>query len=154
MNVKQERFANEYIIDYNATRAYIKAYNLTKDQEHHASVNGSKLLANTDIKAFILDTQRKRAENSGITAEFVLNGLRENHIKCSREEELTDKQGKGIGVYKFDANGSNKALELLGKHLQLFTDKVLTENINTNIEIKNMSDNEINDELKRLNMNE
>lgn len=154
MTPKQILFINEYIIDYNATRAYIKAYNLTKDQEHHAAVNGNKLLSNTDIKAKIEAAQRKRAENSGITAEFVLNGLKENHIKCSREVELTDKQGEGIGVYKFDSTGSNKALELLGKHLQLFTDKLVTENININKDISKMSDNEINEELKRLEMNE
>jgi phage terminase small subunit len=94
-----------------------------------------------------------RTKNLGITAEFVLGGLKEIAIKCSKEEELTDKNGKSIGKFKLDSAGSNKAYELLGKHLKLFTEKIETENININHEVSKMSDNEILEELKQLEMN-
>jgi phage terminase small subunit len=154
MTPKQLIFIDEYIIDYNATRAYKVAYGIEKTTDGTARTEGCRLLANPNIKAKIDAAQKKRAENSGITAEFVLNGLKDLAIKCSKEIELTDKQGNKIGVFKLDSSGATKSYELLGKHLQLFTDKIVTENINKNIEIKEMSDNEIKEELKRLEMNE
>ena len=45
---RQKRFADEYMLDMNATRAYRAAYpNITSDNA--AAVNGSKLLINTKV---------------------------------------------------------------------------------------------------------
>ena len=49
---KQKRFCEEYLIDLNATRAYKAVYKNCKKDES-ARVNGSKLLTNTNIKAYI-----------------------------------------------------------------------------------------------------
>lgn len=46
MTEKQKIFADEYLIDLNATRAYLVAYPRVKN-ENTAAVNGSKLLRNT-----------------------------------------------------------------------------------------------------------
>lgn len=43
MTEKQKIFADEYLIDLNATRAYLVAYPRVKN-ENTAAVNGSKLL--------------------------------------------------------------------------------------------------------------
>ena len=52
MTEKQKIFADEYIICLNATQAYKKAYpNIKKDKV--AQVNGSRLLSNAMIKAYI-----------------------------------------------------------------------------------------------------
>ena len=52
MTEKQKIFADEYIIELNATKAYKKAYpNVKKDKV--AQVNGSRLLSNAMIKAYI-----------------------------------------------------------------------------------------------------
>ena len=52
MTEKQKIFADEYIICLNATQAYKKAYpNIKKDEV--ARANGSRLLANANIKAYI-----------------------------------------------------------------------------------------------------
>ena len=52
MTEKQKIFADEYIIDLNATRAYKAAYpNVKKDGA--ARTNGSKLLTNANVKAYI-----------------------------------------------------------------------------------------------------
>jgi phage terminase small subunit len=49
---KQKRFADEYLIDCNATRAYKVAYpNVKKDET--ARVNGSRLLTNANVKNYI-----------------------------------------------------------------------------------------------------
>ena len=52
MTEKQKIFADEYIICLNATQAYKKAYpNIKKDEV--ARANGSRLLANANVKAYI-----------------------------------------------------------------------------------------------------
>ena len=50
---KQKIFCHEYVVDWNATRAYKKAYLLDDDKDNHAAVNGNKLLSNTKIKQYI-----------------------------------------------------------------------------------------------------
>lgn len=48
----QKIFADEYLIDLNATRAYKTAYkNIKKDET--AAVNGSRLLRNAKVKKYI-----------------------------------------------------------------------------------------------------
>ena len=48
---KQKIFADEYLIDLNATRAYKVAYPSCKKDEA-AAVNGSKLLRNTKVAEY------------------------------------------------------------------------------------------------------
>ena len=58
MTPKQRRFAEEYMIDRNATRAYKAAYPSCK-KDHSARTNGGKLLTNTDIKQYIAEKTEK-----------------------------------------------------------------------------------------------
>ena len=55
--------------------------------------------------------------------------------------ERVDGEQKDTGEFKFEHSGANKSLELLGKHLGLFTDKI--ENKHT-IDLSNLSDDELN----------
>jgi phage terminase small subunit len=150
---KQELFIYEYMIDYNGTRAYKKVYNIGDDRDETARVNASKLLSTPNIKAILEEKKAERTKNLGITAEFVLNGLKTNAIKCSAAEEIFDKNGNSTGKYKIDSSGSNKAFELLGKHLKLFTERIETVNTNINQEVSKMSDIEIEKELNDIEMN-
>ena len=52
MTDKQRKFADEYLIDCNATRAYKAAYPHVKNDQV-AKVNGSRLLTNANLKAYI-----------------------------------------------------------------------------------------------------
>ena len=52
MTDRQRRFADEYLIDCNATRAYKAAYPSVKKDEA-ARVNASRLLSNANIRAYI-----------------------------------------------------------------------------------------------------
>ena len=51
MTEKQKIFADEYLIDLNATRAYRVAYPSVKKEES-AAVNGSKLLRNAKVAEY------------------------------------------------------------------------------------------------------
>lgn len=126
---KQMIFANEYLIDLNATRAYKKAYpNVKKDSV--AAANGNRLLRNAKVKNYI-DEQLKKIEDESIAdaAEVMkyLTAVMRNELT----EEVVVVEGEGEGcssarVVKKDmsAKDRNKAAELLGKRYRLFTKKI------------------------------
>ena len=126
---KQMIFANEYLVDLNATRAYKKAYpNVKKDSV--AAQAGSRLLRNVKVKNYI-DEQLKKIEDERIAdaAEVMkyLTAVMRNEIT----EEVVVVEGEGDGcssarIVKKDisAKDRNKAAELLGKRYRLFVDKV------------------------------
>ncbi|MDY6229150.1 MAG: terminase small subunit [Clostridium sp.] len=134
---KQFIFANEYLVDLNATRAYKKAYpNVKKDSVAKAAA--SRLLTNVNLKNYI-DEQLKKIEDESIAdaAEVMkyLTAVMRNELT----EEVVVVEGDGEGcssarIVKKDisAKDRNKAAELLGKRYRLFVDKVEAD-INANV---------------------
>ena len=144
MTEKQKIFADEYLIDLNATRAYRKAYPSVKKDETAAQA-GSRMLRNVKVAEYIAERMQARQERTEITQDRVLEelaaiafaratdyaevkddqvfitdtaGLSENQIKAI----AGIKQGKfGIEV---KLNDKEKALELLGRHLGMFKERV------------------------------
>lgn len=134
---KQMIFANEYLVDLNATRAYKKAYpNVKKDNV--AAVNGNRLLRNAKIKKYIDEQLEKMKSESIASAEEVLKYLTKG-MRMELEEEVVVTEN--IGDYmseaklvkkKISIKDANKCAELLGKRYRLFVDKVEAD-VNTNI---------------------
>ena len=77
----------------------------------------------------------KRAQKVEITSESILNDILEVKDRCMQKVEPITYKSNGeeyeTGEYKFEHTGALKALELLGKHLKLFTER--TENVTHNI---------------------
>lgn len=71
---KQQMFCDEYLIDLNATRAYKAAYENCKTDEA-AAVNGSRLLRNAKVKAYIDERMKEREKRTEITQDKVLKEL-------------------------------------------------------------------------------
>lgn len=69
LTAKQQRFAEEYLVDLNATQAAIRA----GYSERTANEQGNRLLANASVQAVISEGQAKRSERTQITADMVLN---------------------------------------------------------------------------------
>lgn len=98
-------FVDEYCIDRNGKQAAIRAGYSPKTAEQQAS----RLLSNVKLQEAI-EAKLKRIEvKAEVSAEWVLKELIDNA-----------KMAKEMG----DLNPANKALELIGKHLGMFTDKV------------------------------
>ena len=74
MTDAQKRFCNEYLIDFNATRAYKVAYKRCKS-ELTARTNASKLLTNTNIQKYISEKQKEIEKRTEITQDKIIQEL-------------------------------------------------------------------------------
>lgn len=129
MTDRQQKFADEYLIDCNATRAYKAAYpNVRKDST--AAQAGSRLLRNVNVSAYIEEklaeiSSKKTAEATEVM-EYLTSVLR-GQSKAS--VVVVEGYGDGCSEAKIiekppDEKERLKAAELLGKRYGLFTDKV------------------------------
>ena len=121
MNAKQEMFVNEYLIDYNATQAAIRA----GYSERTAYSIGQRLLKNVEVENSIKE-QREKIQNDNIaTAKDV-----EEFLSLAMNDEIEEEQvlmspnGEICRVVKkLSGKDRIKAAELMGKRHALFTDK-------------------------------
>ena len=125
---KQKRFIDEYLIDLNATQAAIRAGYSAKTADVQRAQNLVKL------KGFIQEEQNKRSERVQITQDEVIRRLIENAdiasgkkavvLTQTRKSESGEIVGDDVAQFVYEPSSVNKALELLGKHLGMFTNKV------------------------------
>ena len=118
---KQQRFVEEYLIDLNATAAAIRAGYSPRTARAIACEN----LAKPDIQGAIAKAKRERSEATKIDAEWVLRELVKLHQRVTQEikpalhpktrKQIKDEEGNLLFVY--NAAASNRALELIGKHI-------------------------------------
>lgn len=139
MTLKQQRFADEYIITGNATQAAIKAGYSQK----YANTNANKLLQNTTIKDYIDERLAKLESEKIATQEEVLQYLT-SVMRGEKTEPLLVLDGEGtqkVIEAVPSVQSRTKAAELLGKRYGTFTDRV---DINAQIESKPKFDDIVN----------
>lgn len=141
---KQQRFVNEYLIDLNATQATIRAGYSTKT----ADVQGSRMLGNVKVQQAISEAMAERSKRTGVNQDRVVLELAK--IAFVKMTDIVDHQGRIKSSateddlaciesmkYKRSESGTGssvemevkispklKALELLGKHLGMWNDKL------------------------------
>ena len=125
LNKRQLRFVEEYCVDLNAAQACIRA----GYSKHTARTIGEQNMRKPHIKAEIDKRLNAKSQEINITAKMVLDGIMEIAFKSDAKD--TDRL---------------RALELLGKYLKLFTDKIEQETrITTNEPIKVVFDDKMKD---------
>lgn len=142
MTKKQKRFVEEYLIDLNATQAAIRA-GYSPDTAHQM---GSENLKKPVIKAAIDKEMAERSRRTGVNADRVIIELAkiafvnamdviDQKTATVREDASADDTAaiQSVKVKSFGEDGLEreikmadklKALELLGKHLGMFQDKL------------------------------
>ena len=145
MTPKQKRFVEEYLIDLNATQAAIRAGYSART----ANIEGPKTLVKPSIKAEIDTALAERAKRMEVTADQVIRELAflaftdfrkavswgPDGVTLLPSDELGDGEAAIIaevsetrsetgGSIKAKRYDKLKALELLGRHLGMFSDKV------------------------------
>ena len=149
LTAKQQRFVEEYLIDLNATQAYIRAGYKNYDS---AGVEANKTLNNPKIRQAVDEAMAERSRRTGINQDRVLlelakmafvniddvidvntgavkkNASRED-LACIQSIKYKKSEGaSGTSVEREIKIADKKAnLELLGKHLGMFKDKVELE---------------------------
>lgn len=147
LSFRQKRFCEEYIIDLNGAQAVIRA----GYSKSGANVQAARLLANVNVRQYILLLQSKRSERTNITSDYVLNTIVETIERCKIGNPVFDQFGKQIQIrnedgtrtpfFKPESANVIKGCELLGKHLKLFTDK---------IDVGGQSDNPLVSRIERI----
>ena len=148
MTGKQERFVEEYLIDLNATQAAIRAgYSPKTAQEQ-----GARLLSKVMIQTAISKAQAERSRRTGINQDRVIREIAKlaflNPVDVIDMDEATVKgeahrddtaciasvkvkniptDDGAITEREVKTYDKLKALELLGRHLGMFNDKVKVE---------------------------
>lgn len=117
---RQARFLGEYLIDLNGKQAAIRAGYAVRSAEMQAS----RMLSKAKVQAGLARLTEAMARETGLNAKFVLDGLRENYDRAMQHEPVLDRDGKPTGEYTYAGTIANRALELLGKHLGMFVDRV------------------------------
>lgn len=144
MTEKQKIFADEYLIDLNATRAYKVAYPRVKNDEVAAAA-ATRLLRNVKVAAYISERMKERQKRTEVTQDRVIEELAaiafakatdfvqisHGNVILTDTSKLSENQIKAIAGIKEGKNGielklndKEKALELLGRHLGMFKDKL------------------------------
>jgi phage terminase small subunit len=145
LTAKQQRFVEEYLVDLNATQAAIRA----GYSKNNADKIGSQQLGKTRVRESIDKALNARSKRTEITADMVIAELarvgfsnmsnyarwNEYGVLLTDSDKLTDDAARCVsevsqtvtaegGTVKFKLHDKVAALEKLGRHLGIFTDKV------------------------------
>lgn len=153
MTEKQKRFVEEYLIDLNATQAAIRAGYSPK----YADREGHKLVENSRVSEAIEKALAERSRRTGINQDRVVQELAKiafvkitdvvnddceilpdadeadlAAIESVKVKSIPTKSGE-VGVEReIKLSSKLKALELLGKHLGMWNDKL---DVNMNVPV-------------------
>mgnify|MGYP001953772418 CR=1 FL=1 len=169
LTAKQQRFVEEYLVDWNATQAAIRA----GYSEKTAQQMGAENLTKPMVAEAIEKEKRKISERTSVDQDRVLNELArigfsdlrklftpDGKVKppeewddaaaaaisaievVSKPTGETDENGELVfeHVHKIKVWDKNSALEKIAKHLGMFTERV---ELTGNITVSNLSDEDL-----------
>jgi len=134
LTIKQERYAQGLFAGLSQREAYKRAYNASNMKDSTIDRNACELAGDNKISTRIEYLTNEFKERNMLTVEWVLNNLKYVTERCLQQQAVLDREGNNTGEYKFEHTGANKSLELIGKHLGMFTDRIESHNITETIE--------------------
>lgn len=143
LTLKQQRFVEEYLLDLNATAAAKRA----GYSEKTAGQQGERLLRNAEIADAVAEAQAQRSQRTEVDADRVLRELAVIGFLDPADlatvvatsgpgdiPKLPERVRRAIVGWNWDKAGNftlklapkTTALEMIGRHLAMFTDKTNT----------------------------
>ena len=101
LTVKQEKFCQEYVVDFNATQAAIRAGYKKNAAKQVGSENLSKLYLTDRIKELGKPMAKKLEVNREMVLEMILNMAKDGEQEGNRIKAM-DMLGKVVGIYETD----------------------------------------------------
>lgn len=131
LSAKQQAFADQYLIDRNATRAYLEVYG---GKVASAGASGARLLKDARVATYVNAKVEQVSAKAGVTQQYVLENLTDVIERCMQRApvmvrdplhsgewvQAQDEEGKD--VWQFDARGATSALKILAQHLGMLKD--------------------------------
>ena len=160
LSTRRRKFCDEYLIDFNGSRAYRVAYNV--QNEDTAKSNASKLLTLANVRAYLGARIDELSQSLRIRQEKTLRELRnvgysnmldyvkwgKNGVELKESSELTRDQGAAISqiTETITQRGGSKTIKLhdkvealtrLGQNLKLFEEDKLKD-VNIAVQVVNV----------------
>lgn len=118
---RQQRFVTAYAVSLDATKAAKEAGYSARNPKQI----GHKVLHRPVVQAALREYLSRQRQDAELSEGWVLDRLKRVVERCLQAEPVqAGADGAAVGEYRFDAAGANRALELLGKHLAMFTDNL------------------------------
>jgi phage terminase small subunit len=103
-----------------------KAYSAAGFTGRGSAQSASRLAKSSPVAARIAELSHDLScmarQRAVVDREYVLRRLRENVERAMQVKPVLDSKGKPVGTYRYDGSVANRALELIGKELEMFRD--------------------------------
>lgn len=131
LSPKQQAFVDAYVVHRDGTKAAIAAgYSAGS-----AKVTASRLLTNANVAKSITERTAKASALADVSETYVLANLKECVERCMQRAPVMAfspvdrtyvqaQDDEGNNLWQFDSKGAIAALNLIGKHLGMFKDRV------------------------------
>jgi len=122
---EHKRFAEEYLLCWNAKKAYLTTHPEVK--ESTAKVNGFRLLQNDKVQLYIHYLGKKNAEKFQLTKDWLMIKQKQVLDQAMAAVPVLDKKGKPTGEYIFNATAANQAIRNFGYEVGFATPQLKVE---------------------------
>jgi phage terminase small subunit len=124
LTAKQERFAQLVASGKTQVDAYRLAYDGSDEPRNGLYADSGSLAAHPMVSLRIAELAKRYANVAEIDAIYVLSSLKANVERAMQATPVLDRAGKPTGEWQYEGAVANKALELLGKHLGMFINRI------------------------------
>lgn len=128
--IRIDKFTSEYIKDFNGARAAVDA----GYSKRTAAQQAARLLTKVNVQNLIQEKQKRIIEKDHIDAAYIKEQAHKLYLQCSGQEAINktvvvDGRAIEMEVREFNGTAANKAIENLGKHvdIQAFKEQVKVE---------------------------
>lgn len=122
LNHDEQRFVQEWLIDRNGTRAYMRA-GLQCSSYHSAGMAASQMLKRLSVKSAVEAARKAWAEQTQETLDDIVYNFRQIRDQTMEPIEVFDKLGHPTGFFRFDAANAITANKEVGLALGLLRNK-------------------------------